>query len=173
MNENFKEILIVGGKSNSLGRVNDVIEIVLANKARLDELYNCLFEKDPWLRMRAADALEKICRINPDWFQPYIKRFLGELTVCTQASIQWHMAQIFRQVKLTKKQKLEAITWLKALISTKDVDWIVSANTMITLFQFTQDGSFSNDEMRVLLKIQQSHKSNAVIKRANKFLTAL
>ena len=44
---------------------------------------------------------------------------------------------------------------------------------MITLFQFTQDGSFSNDEMRVLLKIQQSHKSNAVIKRANKFLTAL
>ena len=36
MNENFKEILIVGGKSNSLGRVNDVIEIVLANKARLD-----------------------------------------------------------------------------------------------------------------------------------------
>ncbi len=173
MNENFKEILIVGGKSNSLGRVNDVIEIVLANKARLDELYNCLFEKDPWLRMRAADALEKICRINHDWFQPYIKRFLGELTVCTQASIQWHMAQIFRQVKLTKKQKLEAITWLKALISTKDVDWIVSANTMITLFQFTQDGSFSNDEMRVLLKIQQSHKSNAVIKRANKFLTAL
>ncbi len=75
MDGNFVEMLAVGGKSNSLGRVNEVIEIVLHNEPRLNELYDCLFDKDAWIRMRAADALEKVCREHPDWLMPYIDRF--------------------------------------------------------------------------------------------------
>jgi hypothetical protein len=60
-------MLTVGGKSNALGRTNEVIEIVLLDKSRLDELYKCLFEADAWVRMRAGDALEKICRHCPEW----------------------------------------------------------------------------------------------------------
>ncbi len=63
--------------------------------------------------------------------------------------------------------------WLKNLISTKEVDWIVSANAMDTLAQFTRDGSFPAAEMTALLKIQQQHKSNTVIKRATKLLAEL
>ena len=59
---------------------------------------------------------------------------------------------------------------MKNLLSSKDVDWIVAANSMKTLAQFTKDGSFSKTQMISLLKIQQQHKSNAVIKRATKLL---
>jgi hypothetical protein len=170
MIEKITEMLATGGHANSLGRVNEVIVLVLDDKSRLDELYNCLFNEDAWVRMRAADALEKICREHPDWLERYIDRFPDELATSGQASIQWHLAQIYSQVNLTDKQREFAIDWLKHLLSTKETDWIVAANAMATLAQFTREGSFGTNEMVALLKIQQQHKSNAVIKRADKLL---
>jgi hypothetical protein len=173
MGENFAEMLAVGGRSNSLGRVDEVIGLVLNEKSRLDELYACLFDKDAWVRMRAADALEKVCREHSDWLLPYLDRFSQELTTSSQVSIQWHLAQIYRQVDLTNEQKSFAISWLKGLLSSREVDWIVAANAMDTLAQFAQDGSFARPELITLLKIQQQHKSKAVVKRANKLLERL
>lgn len=173
MAEKFADMLAVGGKSNSLGRTDEVIELVLSDKHRLDELYDCLFDEDAWLRMRAADALEKVCRRRPDWLAPYIDRLLGDFTASSQPSIRWHLAQILGEVELTAAQKCSAITWLKRVLSTEDVDWIVAANAMDTLVQFTKDGSLSVAEAVPLLRVQQSHKSAAVIKRANKLLDEL
>jgi hypothetical protein len=170
MHDNFLELLAVGGKSNSLGKVTDVIQLILDDESRLDELYDCLFAEDAWVRMRAADALEKICRVHPDWLLPYIDRFVKELSSNPQASIQWHLAQIYAQVELTSEQKKFAIDWLARILSTKEVDWIVAANAMDTLVQFTSDGSFPKLKLIPLLKVQQHHKSNAVIKRANKHI---
>lgn len=170
MNETFSDMLLVGGKSNSLGRVNEIIAIVLGDKSRMDELYAGMFHPDAWGRMRAADAFEKICRVHPDWILPYINRFTDELTQSTQPSIQWHLAQIYAQVELTPEQKRFAVDWLARLLSNKDADWIVAANAMDTLVGFTHDGSFSRTDFVALLKIQQHHKSKAVVKRANKYL---
>jgi hypothetical protein len=171
--ESLADMLAAGGKTNSLGRVNEVIELVLNDRQRLDELYDCLLEEDAWLRMRAADALEKICRRHPDWLLPYVDRFLDELATSSQPSIQWHLAQIYGQVDLTSEQKRCAVDWLRRLLSTKNIDWIVAANAMDTLAQFTKDGSFPAVEMIALLNVQQSHKSKSVIRRANKLRAEL
>jgi hypothetical protein len=128
MHENFAEMLAVGGKSNSLGKVDEVIKCMLGQKSRLDELCACLFDEDAWVRMRAADVLEKGCREQPDWLLPYIDKFSQELATSNQASIQWHLAQIYRQVDLTNEQKRFAINWLKRLLSSSKIDWIVAAN---------------------------------------------
>lgn len=173
MTEKFKDMLTAGGHANSLGRVNDVIACVLADKHRLQELYDCLFNEDAWVRMRAADALEKICREHADWLLPYIDRIAKDLAASQQPSIQWHIAQIYRQVSLTPKQKRSAIHWLADLLSSKDIDWIVAANAMDTLAYFTKEGSFSRDTMLSLLQIQQQHASKSVVRRANKWLTTL
>lgn len=170
MDDTLAKMLAVGGKSNSLGKVNDVIAIALKDRRRLSELYSCLFDEDAWVRMRAADALEKICRVHPDWLLPYIDRFSKELADSTQPSIQWHMAQIYRQVALTEMQKTRAITWLKKLLSTEEVDWIVSANAMDTLAQFVDDGSVVASELIALLDVQLRHTSKTVTKRANTLL---
>ena len=86
MIEKFTEMLRAGGHANSLGRVDEAIELVLHDRSRLDELYECLFDQDAWVRMRAADALEKVCRKHPDWLLPYIDKFQSELTASTQPS---------------------------------------------------------------------------------------
>jgi TPR repeat protein len=170
MSETFAQILAAGGKTNSLGRADEVINHILKDPSRLSELYSCLFEDNAWVRMRAVDSLEKICRIHPEWLEPYVDRFSSELTESTQPSIQWHLAQMYREIKLSDTQKRFAINWLKRLLASKEVDWIVSANAMDTLAQFTRDGSVPVSELVSLLKIQQHHKSNAVVKRATKLL---
>ncbi len=173
MNENFEAILTVGGKTNSLGRASEVIDIVLHDKSRLDELYNCILHEDAWVRMRAVDAFEKICRQHPEWLLPYVNRFADELATSTQPSIQWHLAEIYAQVELTTEQKSFAIRWLKQLLSSVGVDWIVAANAMNTLAQFVRDGSVSESELIILLKLQQQHRSKSVVRRASKLLETL
>lgn len=169
MAQNFEATLMVGGKSNSLGLAAQVISQVLQDQSLLDELYQCMFSHDAWVRMRAADAFEKVCREHPDWIEPYIDRLQRELAGPEQqASIQWHLAQIYPQVTLTAKQKQHALTWLRTTLSSPTIDWIVAANCMQALAFFTKNGDFSQKALLDLLKIQQHHASKSVVKKANK-----
>ena len=168
MNEPFEEMLSVGGKKNTLGRANDVVNAVLADKPRLEELYQCMFSEDAWVRMRAADAFEKLGREYPDWLMAYIDRLQSDLSKSRQPSIQWHLAQIYKQIDLNSDQRRRAIAWLEKLISTVDVDWIVAANTMETLAHFTKTGYFNRSKLLALLAVQARHKSNSVVKKSIK-----
>jgi hypothetical protein len=168
MSESFGEILSVGEKKNSLGRAGEVVDMVLAKKTRLGELYRCMFSEDAWIRMRAADSFEKVGREHPEWLEGYIDRIQSDLSRSPQASIQWHLAQIYRQVKLSSPQRQRAIAWMEGLLSTIDVDWIVAANAMDTLAYFTRTGHFDKTQLLKLVKIQGRHKSNAVVRRSVK-----
>lgn len=169
----FADMLAEGGKSNSLGRSGEVVRLTLADKSRVDELYNCLFLDDAWARMRAADALEKVCREQPEWLEPYIDKFSKQLASSTQPSIQWHFAQIYGEVSLTESQRRYAISWLSNLLSSPQVDWIVAANSMETLASFHKKGWISEKAFSSLLNNQLGHKSKAVVKRATKLLAEL
>mgnify|MGYP006369948421 CR=1 FL=1 len=171
--QTYEAILAVGGKSNSLGRASEVIEMVLANPASLDELFQCIFANDAWIRMRAIDSFEKICRLHPEWIEPYIDTMLSELTSSTQPSIQWHLAEIFAEVEMTRKQTNTAIAWLKERISSTDVDWIVSVNTMKALLEFESKGLVTAKELIALFTIQKQHASQSVRKKATVFAEKL
>src|SRR3954451_21421687 len=151
-------MLAAGGKANSLGRVDEVIGLVLSDQSRLDELYRCLFDPDAWVRMRAADALEKICRDRPDWLLPYVDRFPGELAVSSQPSIQWHLAQIYRQAALPKAPQAVAVGWLGHLLSDPVVDWIVAALAMDTLVHFVREGAVPSADVGPVLAVQHRHR---------------
>ena len=173
MQESFEHILIAGGKSNSLGRANEVIAIVLSDTTRLGELYDCLRHEDAWVRMRAVDSLEKICRIHPEWVEPYIDSLIRDFSSSTQPSILWHLAQIYAEVTLASGQKVTVVRWLKNLLSSPVIDWIVAANAMETLVAFTRDGTVGKSEAAALLRVQRLHKSDAIKKRAEKLLGQL
>src|SRR5688572_25346019 len=131
--DSYESILAVGGKTNSLGRASEVIDSVYADPSRLDELFNCISADDAWVRMRAIDSFEKIIKEKPEWVRPYVGKIFNHLTLSSQPSIQWHLAQIFSEVELTEKQQDRALAWLKDKIATTNVDWIVSINTMKAL----------------------------------------
>lgn len=172
MNE-FAELFTEGGHKNSLGRAAEVLQAVLADSSRLDELYACILHEDAWVRMRAIDTFEKVGREHPDWLKPYLNQLLTEVAEIDQPSIQWHLAEIFAEVELKDIQRAQAIKLMKANIKNIDVDWIVSANTMKTLVSFVEDGYMPANEIAPLLELQRSHSSQAVRKRADKLLTEM
>lgn len=173
MKETFAAMLAEGGRKNSLGRAEEVVRIVLADKARLEELYQCLSEDDAWLRMRAIDAYEKVCRVHPEWIEPHINRLFDDFGSDGQPSIQWHIAEIAGETALTPTQKERAIAWLVARLEDPKVDWIVASNSMNTLVKFQSGGLFPKEKLVPLLKKQLVHRSNAVKKRATKLLETL
>lgn len=169
----FSEILMIGGHANSLGKAQDVLEILKKDPSRLDELFKCISNDDAWVRMRAIDTFEKIVKDAPSLARPYLDEIFSIHIKSDQASIQWHLAQIFTEVELTSKQRNDAIAWLKMKISTTNVDWIVSANAMKALHYFYTLGLVGSDELRTLYEKQCQHSSKSVRKKATQLITEI
>jgi hypothetical protein len=69
------EEMLTGGHPNSLGRTLEVVDIVLADQGKLEELYSCYLE-DETVRLRTSNAIKRISREKPDWLVPYIGGYL-------------------------------------------------------------------------------------------------
>ena len=59
-----------GGDRRSIGKVAEVVSAVRKTPDLFNDLVTGLFEEDPLVRMRAADAMEKISSDNPEFLQP-------------------------------------------------------------------------------------------------------
>lgn len=171
--EAFADVLRAGGPTNALGRTGEVVEAVLAAPDRLRELLDCVLDEDAWVRMRAVDAVEKVCRADPARLQPYVEELLGTWTLSPQASVQWHLAQVMSQVRLTHDQQSRAVRWLVDRVSTTDVDWIVAAEVMRTLLALVDAGAVDADRVAPLVEVQQGHRSASVRRKADGFLALL
>lgn len=143
--------MLAGGNPRALARTEEVVQIVLRDKARVQELYHCLLEEDEIVRMRASDALEKVCRGRPAWLQAYVPQLLTEVAAIEQASVQWHLAQILGEVELTPGQRAAACRILKRNLAEKK-DWIDVNYSMETLAKFSRDDAQLRTELLVILK---------------------
>ncbi|MFA9400656.1 MAG: hypothetical protein ACERKT_06045 [Acidobacteriota bacterium] len=133
MDEPFTEVL-AGGHRNSLGRTGEVVTEVLADRARLEELFAALRSPDELVRMRAGDALEKACRERPEWFAPHADRILTEVGGIDQPSVQWHSAQMLQHLGqgLDAGQRDRATALVRGYLTDSD-DWIVLNTAMAVL----------------------------------------
>lgn len=82
-----------GGDRRSIGRSIEVVTDVLADPRLFGELFAGLSVDDPVVRARAADAVEKISVIHPEYLRPYSAALVGELARCEQKEVRWHVAQ--------------------------------------------------------------------------------
>lgn len=62
-----------GGDRRSIGRVPHVVRVVSKNRELTGELIVGLVSDDPIIRMRAADALEKVSKERPSLLDPFKK----------------------------------------------------------------------------------------------------
>ena len=114
------ELMLMGGHPNSLGRTIEVVDIVLADSSRLDELYNCYFSNDEVVRLRTSNALKRISKERLEWLVPYIDKFLTEIAKIEQASTQWTLANLFESLtnQMTADQLMSAKEILKHNLTT-------------------------------------------------------
>ena len=158
-----------GGDPRTLGQTEAIVKLVLADQSKLDQLFQCLFSDDQIVRMRAGDALEKVCRQKPGWFDAYKSQLLNQIPKIKQASVQWHLAQMLGEIKLNKPETAQAISILKDNLRTSQ-DWIVLNLSLVTLAEFTRQGSVPKSEFVGLLQTQKKSQLKSVVSRVNKLL---
>ena len=90
----FEERL-TGGHPNSLGNTVEVVEEVLSDHAKFQELFQCYFSNDEVVRLRTSNAMKRICKEEKQLLVPYIDKFLTEISGIDQASTQWTLSQLF------------------------------------------------------------------------------
>ncbi len=97
-----------GGDRRSIGRSDEIVAEVLAQPSRFEELFAGLLDADPIVRMRAADAVEKITAKRPDWLKPHKRQLLGSVATIDQQEVRWHVAQMLPRLELTQRERRRA-----------------------------------------------------------------
>jgi len=93
--------MLSGGDRRSIGRADEVAALVLAHTARVGALAELLWDSDEVVRMRAADALEKVSRERMDLLQAYKGELLGLMGETEQQELRWHLAAIVPLLELS------------------------------------------------------------------------
>ena len=173
MEETF-ESMLTGGHPNSLGRTLEVVDTVLANPERLEDLYRCYFSNDEVVRLRTSNGIKRVCKEHPDWLIPYIDRFIDEISQIDQASTQWTLANLFEllesRMSVGQKEKAQAIMQRNL---TAHNDWIVLNNSMQVLGDWSKDDPGLATWLKPHLERLSSNSRKSVAKRAAKLLAKM
>jgi hypothetical protein len=94
-------VMLEGSDRRSVGRADEAARLVLREPRRFRELIECLWNENPVLRMRAADAAEKVSAKKPRLLDRYKAELLGLLAEAEQIELRWHLALMIPRLRLT------------------------------------------------------------------------
>jgi hypothetical protein len=98
-----------GGDRRSIGRVDEVVAQTLDDPSHFDALFNSMLGDDPVVRMRTADAVEKISAQRPHLLQAYKSRLLQEVARSEQQEVRWHVAQMLPRLDMSGEEREAAV----------------------------------------------------------------
>lgn len=98
-----------GDDRRSIGQSNQVATDISENPGAFSLVFAALFDSDPLLRMRAADAIEKASAQRPELLQPFKRKILHEVAAVQQQEVRWHVAQMLPRLRLTPKERHVAV----------------------------------------------------------------
>jgi hypothetical protein len=103
-----------GGDRRSVGESNHVTSIVLEKPELISVLFQGIEAADPVLRMRCADAIEKVSAKCPELLTPYKKKLLQELSKIEQQEVRWHVAPMLARLPLSKTEETIVLKVLRS-----------------------------------------------------------
>lgn len=164
-------VLLKGGDRRSIGRSNHVVKLVLRAPRRFAELIECLWSDDPIVRMRAADAAEKVSALLPELLKLYKTELLGLLAEAEQIELRWHLAQIIPRLPLTQSEKRRATDRL--LLYLEDRSSIVRTFALQALTDISRNEAELRPRVREILEESVVRGTAAMRARARKLLKEL
>jgi HEAT repeat protein len=160
-----------GGDLRSIGRVNEVVEEVINNPDIFTDLIRGMLHEDPVVRMRAADAVEKVTRRHPEYLLRFKTMILGQVAGLKQQEVRWHVAQIIPRLNLDQGEKRAAVEILFEYL--EDQSRIVQTNALQSLVDLTQDDDALRPRAMNAVRKASRTGSPAVKNRAKKLLKKL
>lgn len=160
-----------GGDRRSIKGVPEIVAKVLARPALFPIVFDGMSAADATLRMRCADAIEKITIERPEYLTPYTKRLIQLAALAEQPEVRWHLAQLFSRLKLTAAQRRRVAEILNLYLS--DTSRIVKTFAMQGLADLAaQDAQLRPPIVAQLKKLTRTG-SPAMRARGRKLLTRL
>jgi HEAT repeat protein len=104
--------LLRGGDRRSIGRSDEVAAMVSADPRLFPKLIAGLWSENSLVRMRAADAAEKVTRMRSDLLRPHKKELLGLLQETSQQELRWHPATRIPRMSLSPAELQRAVSSL-------------------------------------------------------------
>jgi hypothetical protein len=98
-----------GGDRRSIGAANQVAHQVSKTPALFAELIPGLLDTDPVIRMRTADAVEKITRDQPKLLQPWKQLIIDSASTMQNKELRWHAAQLLPRLALSPSEQTEVV----------------------------------------------------------------
>ncbi len=108
-----------GGDRRSIGKADEVVRLVLKNPALFKEIVEGMYHDNPIIRMRCADAAEKITLKHPEYLIPYKKTLINRISGINQQEVRWHVAQMLPRMELSNEEKNQAIALLHSYLQDK------------------------------------------------------
>jgi hypothetical protein len=105
--------MLGGGDRRSIGQADRVAAMVGSDRRLFPKLMAGLWSGDRLVRMRTADAAEKVTRKKPEWLAPYRKELLGLLAEVEEQEVRWHLAAMVPRLALSLKEREATIASLR------------------------------------------------------------
>lgn len=162
---------LAGGDRRSVGRVDEVVADVLADPALFATLFDGMLHPDPLIRIRAADAVEKIAVHRSDLLQTYKNRLIHEVAQVNQQEVRWHVAQLFSRLHLSPDERRTIVAIL--------TDYLTDKSRIVRTFamQALADIAAQDDALRPAIIAQLEDLTHtgspAMQSRGRKLLAAL
>lgn len=82
---------------------------MLRDPALFPVVFDGMTHADPLVRMRCADAVEKITAVQPELLSPFRKRIIRLASVAGQQEVRWHLAQMVGRLAMTPAERRQMI----------------------------------------------------------------
>jgi hypothetical protein len=163
--------MLDGSDRRSIGRSNQVVRLVLKDPRRFGELMACLWSEYLVIRLRAADAAEKVSAKRPELLQPYKSELLGLLAETQQIELRWHLAQMVPRLRLTTPERRRAAAALQSYL--EDRSSIVKAFALQALADLARNDAVLRRKVHLLLDDALQTGTPAMKARSRKLLKRL
>lgn len=161
-------VLLKGGDRRSIGRSGQVGTMVSKNLQLFPKLIVGIWSKDPLVRMRAADAAEKVTRKNPELLAPYKKELLGLLGATKEQELRWHLAVMVPRLALNSKERQRAVSLLSRYL--QDRSSLVKTFALQGLADLAHDDASIQCTVIEVLREATRYGTPAMKARARKLL---
>ena len=163
-----------GGHPNSLGITLEVVDAVLGNTDKMEDLFLCYQSDDETVRLRTSNVFKRIFRAKLELFKQWKKRFIKEVAEIDQPSAKWTSIKILNELfdQLDEKEKTQSVEICLRYLRNEE-DWIVINQSLNFIRNHLERFDFKDPEMMKLLKNFVDDERKSISKNAEKLIKIL
>jgi hypothetical protein len=178
--EPMRAILAAGRHPLDKGRVSEIVDLLRMHPRRLAALVECLWDEDPGVASRAADALERLTSVRKSAtgpviaarrLEPWKEALIGLMIEAEPKKLRWNLALILPRIALTVAEARRGSAVLRSWL--EDSSSIVKTAALDGLAAFTRHDPASLPQVSELLRIHSRSGTAAMRARSRILLKKL